>query len=223
MSVFFTKRGAAAQTGKLLGDYAEGDIVYLNESGSPVEFYVAKHDYESGLNGSGRTLLVRKDCYASQQWNTSSVSTWATCSLRSWLNLAYLELLDADVQTAVDATTYFYTVGNGDDTLTTRSDAVFLLSAAELGCIKPNYFNTEGSTLTIASTLQIAHLNGSAVKQWTRTPSNKNWTPFMAVFRESGACDYINVTPTATGVGSRPIFTLPSTTLFNKDDTFKGA
>ena len=39
-----------------------GTILYINESGSPVPFYVAKHDYESGLNGAGRTLGVRKDC-----------------------------------------------------------------------------------------------------------------------------------------------------------------
>ncbi len=34
-----------------LSTFAEGSIVKINESGSPVEFYVAKHDYESALNG----------------------------------------------------------------------------------------------------------------------------------------------------------------------------
>ena len=46
-----------------LNTITPGAILYLNESGSPVPFYIAKHDYESGLNGDGRTLVVRKDCY----------------------------------------------------------------------------------------------------------------------------------------------------------------
>ena len=39
-----------------------GAILYLNESGRPVPFYIAKHDYESAINGAGRTLVVRRDC-----------------------------------------------------------------------------------------------------------------------------------------------------------------
>lgn len=48
-----------------LAELPEGSIIKLNEDDTPVEFYVAKHDYESDLNGAGRALLVRKDCYAS--------------------------------------------------------------------------------------------------------------------------------------------------------------
>lgn len=43
-----------------LGSKAVMSTVKLKENGTLVEFYVAKHDYESGLNGSGRTLIVRK-------------------------------------------------------------------------------------------------------------------------------------------------------------------
>ena len=44
-----------------LSTITPGAILYLNESGSPVPFYIAKHDYESGLNCACRTLVVRKD------------------------------------------------------------------------------------------------------------------------------------------------------------------
>lgn len=50
-------------TGKPFSELTEGDIVKLKENGTLVDFYVAKHDYESGLNGAGRTLVVRKDTY----------------------------------------------------------------------------------------------------------------------------------------------------------------
>lgn len=41
-----------------LGQVSEGTIVKINENGSPVDFYVAKQNYESGLNGAGRTLVI---------------------------------------------------------------------------------------------------------------------------------------------------------------------
>ena len=53
--VFFTRRFLPV-VGTSLGNIDEGTIITLNESASPVEFYVAKQDYESGLNGAGRTL-----------------------------------------------------------------------------------------------------------------------------------------------------------------------
>ena len=61
--IFVYRTSLVGPSGIPLSDYEEGDIIKLNEGGSPVEFYVSKHDYESGLNGSGRTLVVRKDTY----------------------------------------------------------------------------------------------------------------------------------------------------------------
>ena len=61
--IFVYRTSMVGPSGIPLSDYEEGDIIKLNEGGSPVEFYVAKHDYESSLNGAGRTLVVRKDCY----------------------------------------------------------------------------------------------------------------------------------------------------------------
>ena len=46
-----------------LGNKSTGSIIKLKENGTLVDFYVAKHDYESSLNGAGRTLVVRKDTY----------------------------------------------------------------------------------------------------------------------------------------------------------------
>ena len=68
-----------------LSTVALGDILMLNENGSPVPFYVCKHDYESGLNGAGRTLLVRKDCYDKRIFDSSS-KIFAGSSIDTWLN-----------------------------------------------------------------------------------------------------------------------------------------
>ena len=42
-------------------DLAIGDgFVYLMEGSTKVKFYVLAHNYESGLNGNGRTLFCRE-------------------------------------------------------------------------------------------------------------------------------------------------------------------
>ena len=57
-----------------LGNKAVGSIIQLKENGKLVSFYVAKHNYENSLNGMGRTLVVRKDCYDNRQWHSSNVN-----------------------------------------------------------------------------------------------------------------------------------------------------
>ena len=208
----------APVSGILLSSIAEGSVVKLNESGSPVEFYVAKHDYESALNCTGRTLLVRKDCYDTRAWHSPNVNAWASCTLRSWLNGDYLNLLDENVRGVIGTTKYYYTPGNDNTSVTIRSDAVFQLSVTELGKTA-SYANAEGTALPIASTLQIAYRNGSAVIQWTRSPyTNLNYDAYYLdtdgkVY--SGGCIYTH--------GSRPAFTLPYTAIFDETTLiFKG-
>lgn len=195
-----------------LAEMAEGTLVKMNESGAPVEFYVAKHDYESELNGAGRTLVVRKDCYDQRVWHSSNLNAWASCTLREWLNGDYKALLDSGIQELVGTTTYLYTPGKGNWTVTTRSDAIFLLSATELG-ESENWFNVEGSALPIASTLRMAYQNGSATTQWTRSPY-KNLTN-NTIYLDSNGNAYYSVCFYTRG--SRPCFTLPSTVLVDEN------
>ena len=160
----FLRRGAVS-AGKKLGAIDVGTMIKLNESGSPIEFYIAKHDYESGLNGTGRTLIVRKDCYGSHIFGSNNA--YANSSLDSWFCNTYITLLDADIQTAIGTTKFYYTLGNGNATVTKLQRAVFQLSLTELGKSDIGA-NKEGSALPIASTLQIVYQNGSQVTQWTR-------------------------------------------------------
>ena len=210
--IFVYRTSVVGPSGIPLSDYEEGALIKLNEGGSPVEFYVSKHDYESGLNGAGRTLVVRKDVYDQRQWHSSYVNAWANCTMRSWLNSTYKALLDSDIQELMGTTTYYYTPGNGNWTVTTRSDAVFLLSLTELGQ-SHTYAKVEGSALPIASTLQIAYQGGSATTQWTRSPVTNGtinaWWLSSSGNIGNNYCDL--------SYGSRPAFTLPSSLLFNPD------
>lgn len=195
-----------------LGNKSVGSIVKLKENGVLVDFYVAKHDYENGLNGSGRTLVVRKDCYDTRQWHTSNVNAYATSAIDTWLNSTYKNLLDADIRGVIGTTKIKYTPGNGNTTVGTLERAIFLLSVTELGR-SASYANTEGTALSIASSLQIAYLNGSAVVQWTRSPNTSN-TNYAYCLSTGGIVNNRNCGSTC---GSRPAFTLPSTLSVSDD------
>lgn len=195
-----------------LGNKSVGSIVKLKENGVLVDFYVAKHDYENGLNGSGRTLVVRKDCYDTRQWHTSNVNAYATSAIDTWLNSTYKNLLDADIRGVIGTTKIKYTPGNGNTTVGTLERAIFLLSVTELGR-SASYANTEGTALSIASSLQIAYLNGSAVVQWTRSPNTSSTDNAYCLSTSGGV--YSSYCSSAHG--SRPAFTLPSTLSVSDD------
>ena len=192
----------------LLSTKAEGSVIKINENGRPVEFIVCKHDYESELNGSGRTLVVRKDCYDSHQWHSSNVNAYATSDIDAWFNSTYKNLLDADIRGAIGTTKFKYTPGNGNNTVGTLERAIFSLSATELNRLV-SWVNLEGTALEIASSLQIAYMNGSAVAQWTRSPlagstGNAVYLTYQGNV-SNGGC---------TGSrGARPAFTLSSDTI----------
>lgn len=212
MILFLSRPYDSGPSGTMLSDIEEGELVKLNENGSPVEFYVAKHDYEPDLNGAGRTLLVRKDCYDNRVWDAGNVNAYASSDLDSWFNSPYKNMLDADIRSLIGTTKIRYTPGNGNWTVGTLERSVFALSATELGR-SSSWFNVEGSALPIASTLQVAHLNGSTNTQWTRSPYTVG-TDYAVVLNSNG---YVNGIRCGRSYGSRPAFTLPSTIL--ADDT----
>ena len=211
--VIVSKQLKVPSLGKQLSDYVEGDIVKIPENGTPIEFYVAKHDYESSLNGTGRTLVVRKDCYNNRVWDNGNVNAYASSDLDSWFNSTYKNLLDADIRALIGTTKIRYTPGKGNYTVGTLERAVFALSATELGQ-SGNFFNVEGSALPIANTLKVAYLNGRVNTQWTRSPYTRH--TFYAVYLNSDGIannySFCNVS-----YGSRPAFTLPSVTKFDPD------
>ena len=206
-------------SGLPLSGLPEGSLVAINESGSPVLFYLAKHDYESDLNGAGRTLIVRKDCYDKRQWHSSDVNAYASSTIDSWLNGDYKALLDSKVQSKIGSTKFYYTPGNGNTTVTTLERAIFLPSVTELGKSHTNG-NTEGTELPIASSLWPTD-GGTIGSHWTRSPVTNNKTKAIVlaylyiVSAGSNKCTNTN--------GARPCFTLPSDLTVNSQPNADGS
>ena len=200
---------------QLLSSLTVGSVVQLKEDNVLVDFYVAQHDYEFELNGFGRTLLVRKDCYDMRPWRTTNHSAYAVCDLDAWFNGDYKNMLDVSIQAAMGTTKFYYTVGDNNKTVTTLERSAFALSMTELGKTH-TYINEEGTVLPIASILQIAYINGVAEEQWTRSPDTGSYTN---VWRLNPNGSISNTSPCASANGSRPAFTLPESLYINDDGT----
>lgn len=122
-----------------LSDIPDGETVLMDEGSNVVEFIVAKHDYESELNGAGRTLLIRKSYPTLIKWDYNW-SAYAKSNINSWLNGEYLKNFSSVQKEAMGRTTFYYTPGFtafdfsvGSRKVSTMSNTVFLPSAHEFG------------------------------------------------------------------------------------------
>lgn len=203
-----------------LAQYSEGTVIQLKEGGSLVDFYVAKHDYESGLNGAGRTLLVRKNIYGYRQWNSDVVNAYANSYIDNWFNGDYKAILDASIRELIGSTKFYYTP-EGLATMTTLSRGVFALSLAELGWTDYRYADTQGTPLPIADTLKIAQGTSGATTQWTRTCCTDmtayNYNAFY-ITSDGSPCAPVDG-DVDEGQGARPVFTLPGACVVQDDGT----
>ena len=87
-------------SGTPIGNVAEGSAVYVLESGKRVKFILAKHNYESSLNGSGKHLLVRASPL-SDNVIRNNMDWVKDTSLRTWLSGTYAKRLDSNFQKRV--------------------------------------------------------------------------------------------------------------------------
>lgn len=169
-----------------LSDMPEGSSVYVQESGADVEFVVAKHGYEPGLNGPGRTLLIRKEPLAETVWNQTHVNTYAGSSIDRLLNGDYKNKFNDAVKSAMGLTSFYYTVGGSTTGIRTLSRSVFLPSIYEMfdpedknADVYVNgsnpFFKKEGSVLPKQTrNVFVQSYNDSLyhiIRRWSRSPA----------------------------------------------------
>lgn len=207
---------AMPQVDTPLSELAEGTLIKILEKGSPVEFYLAKHNYEPDLNGQGRELVVRKDCYNNQVWDNGNDNDneYSTSDLDAWLNAAYFNSLSGYVKEQL-ATTKFYYTPSGKAKAVALDRGVFTPSITELDVDAERLNATEGSPLPIATALQIAYYSGAAVNQFTRSPYKRSTQLILGV-QSDGTFWSTDVFLTVGYAYARPCFTLPSTALVDQ-------
>lgn len=217
---------ATSIVGIMLSTLSEGTLIKINENGSPIEFYITKHNYQSDLNGNGRTLVVRKDAWDTYRWNEDLdywLSDYVYSRIPAYLNGTYKNMFSAKVKSLMSTTKFYSGDGNYDDT-STLTQSIFLPSYVEMGLTnnERNHYTYEGTLFPIYKTLILCYYNSTKVTWNTRTGvPNYSETYFWAV------------DPSGEGVMRhcgrywhegdsylRPCFTLPETSTVDTDMLF---
>ena len=214
---------------------AIGDgFVYLMEGSTKVKFYVLAHNYESGLNGNGRTLFCRESPATSGPWSSVGVYgrrvdiAWGitrdgyTCSIYDWLTTTYFYKFAADVKGWMGKTRY----SPGDSRFAT---SIFTLSESE--SVYSLYSRPEGTLLSDEARKRLEIIfTDFGTNIWTRTQSKNT-----SYHHDSSDNDYHYDGVALSGVsrndwgrfsttyghtqswGYLPCFTLPETLYIDKD------
>lgn len=223
-------------------DLAIGDgFVYLMEGSTKVKFYVLAHNYESGLNGKGRTLFCRESPATSGVHNVSKRDTYLVNNSGedTWYKNTYVNKFSEEVRNLIGMTKYaghyvrYYdhsSTGGGNGIALdgdTYKSSFFPISAAEVGA--SGY--SDGSALSSAAISRIGSIRtryGSGI--WTRSPymrityTDESHWPEAHYYANSvyiASASGSSVT-TAEGTygssyGYLPCFTLPETLYIDKD------
>lgn len=164
-------------------DLAIGDgYVYLMEDGAKVKFYMLAHNYESNLNGKGRTLFCRESPATSGIHTMGDTNDYRVNDNNedTWYKNTYVNKFSDEVQNWIGTTkyigqyAYLYYDRNNISTLETRlakdtyESSFFPISAAEVGVSS----FSDGSALSSAAISRISSIQtryGSGI--WTRSPS----------------------------------------------------
>lgn len=220
---------------------AIGDgFVYLMEGSTKVKFYALSHNYESRLNGKGRTLFCRESPAGSGTHTTSAKEDYRVDSNNedAWYKNTYVNKFSGEVRKLIGMTKYIgqyvymtYTqsgnpTGNAGIDSETYESSFFPLSTAEVAL---RAF-ADGSALSSAAISRIASIQtryGSGI--WTRSPSrvltgtnSKGFPKYYYANSQyiSGASGSSVTTAEGTygsSYGYLPCFTLPETLYIDKD------
>lgn len=195
-----------------IGNLAEGSIIQIIEDGTPVDFCVAKHNYE----GTGRTLVVRK-AHSSTVTSFANTATnkYESSRLDTFLNETYITRLDSKVQSAL-AEVPIEVTGKQSSTVYTINRKIFELSATEYG-LSVSEGATLGSVLPVATSI-LPEKGSNGNSTWSRT----------AIYTTSGDTYVVNKTDGAVSAAStsslyyQPAFTLPSDYSYSDEPTIVG-
>jgi len=196
-----------------LSSLADGTEFTLNETvlGATTQatFIKLQNNYQS----SGRVLVLRKDTIGSVAFH-SSYNAYSGGSLDTYLNTTYIGYLDSTIRGKLTNVTIPYTIGNGNNTVSTISRKCFALSATEYG-YSDSYAKVEGSVIPFFSVNGVPTPNAIS---WLRSP-RANGTGFAFTLSPNGSAASLGYGYAYDTYSARPAFTLPSNHVVDEYDT----
>ena len=207
---------AMPRAGTPLSELAEGTIIKIKENGSPVEYILAKHNYEPDLNGTGRELCVRRRAYGgSRQYHPSEGNIdMSNCNLMAYLNNTYKNIFETSTQTNMNKTTFYYPTYN--DQRQTLSCSVFFLSFEEYGGDKYLDFSIGSKLLTSDQLIYTLSVDDN---YWVR--DMYRGMPYILVVDDYYYDDWQVTLAQYSVIGDMPlvipVFTLPNTNIVDEN------
>lgn len=222
-------------------DLAIGDgYVYLMEDGAKVKFYVLAHNYESSLNGKGRTMFCRESPATSGMHIAHGKYSYRVNDNieDTWYKNTYVNKFSDEVRNLIGTTKYVgwyaymsYRPDGSENKTAVRSDtyesSFFPISKAEVG----GSGFSDGSALSSAAISRIGSIQtryGSGI--WTRSPSMtstgnsmtsypKKYYYANGIYISSASGSSLSTSEGTYGssYGYLPCFTLPETLYIDKD------
>lgn len=224
-------------------DLAIGDgYIYLMEDGVKVKFYALCHNYESGLNGKGRTMFCRENPATNGTRTANSrsgASYWPSCLECSYYRNTYLANFTTTVKSWIGSTKIHVNslhnpFGNSSPgynmDVTSAGFSFFAISSVELGVSRFGSYNySDGTTLSTAARTRLAAIRSYSAF-WTRSPGPSNTdhktdsdgdrTYYFAngMYVQSASGASFNLEQAwRYNIGYLPCFTLPETLYIDKD------
>lgn len=187
--------------GTPLGSIQEGQVIQIHENGVAVDYFVARHNYEAGLNGNGGTLVFRKPSAGEVVWDSGGAS-YSESEIDAWLNTTFLNRLSLGAINAIRATKIESAPASSWQASVIERK-IFLPSLLELGG-SDNNAPIEGEAIPASSLIIDNGEFGSVF--WTR--SNMDNEPYMAFMMSTEGV----VVERDKGAGEkvRPMFVLES-------------
>ncbi len=214
-------------SGTPISDLPVGSVVKIAVNGALQEFLIVNQGRPSSIYNTScdGTWLLMKDIYEKRQWDSSDSSDIRYSTIHSYLNGAFLTLLDVEIKGLIRQAeipcSYQYSRFN-------VSAKVFLLSDREVGFSSGDYryFPDDGAktsyfidgTGSDACNKRIAYLNGANTDWWTRSVHPADTSSVWQV-SSSGFWNYTNASFSA---GIRPAFVLPFDTQVSDDGSILG-
>ena len=197
-----------------LADVYPGVKITIKENGVPVDFAVVSHDYETALNGTGKTLVSRlNETDETMQFNSNGTNEYSNSTVDTWLNSEYKLRFSKTVQDAMGTTKFSYTA-SGTAVNSTLERSIFIPSV----CEEIGYDNLNRNTKRVTNQNEGTKWPDDAIQSivydWDIMKNNNHWTRSAAIANTENVIGY---TPYGIGTYSvddnlamRPVFTLPS-------------
>lgn len=205
VDVFSTEASNIPET-KALKEFPLNSLITLQENGVDADYIVSSRDYEPGLNGGGRVLLVRKYVAEKGLYNSSDSALYVNSDLDQYMT-AFANRFDSNLQDAIGSTNI--KVANSSDVIETVARSVFALSASELGGWLGQNTNDEGAALPNYERFLTdgALADGSKATYWLRSKEKGTTAGILLCNTTFGKVDN-NAGMAQFNLGYRPALTM---------------